>query len=360
MLLGAAAGCREPNCSSTSTPVALGVDAALDGDLHALEDQLLGVGDRLGLLRASDRPRSRTSSSGTSRGGRRRGCRACRRSRAPWVTSFVATAVSAVRPGYGYAAPWSRTSPARATRSGIEEELMILDAETLGAGQRDRGAARGGGDDDGDDQARAARVGARDRHASPRRTRREAGAQLRGAAPPGRARPPAQRGLTIGSAGTHPFAMWEDQRDRRAAALPRPDRDAALRRAPGAHLRPARPRRASTTPTRRSTSPTGCACTSRCCSRCRPTRRSGAATRPGWPPPARRSSARSRASASRPPTTDWDDFERRIGFMVDSRRDRGLHLPLVRRPPAPELRHGRDPRDGRPDARRAHARRSRR
>ena len=34
----------------------------------------------------------------------------------------------------------------------------------------------------------------------------------------------------------------------------------------------------------------------------------------------------------------------RIGFMVDVEDDRGLHLPLVRRPPAPELRHGRDPR----------------
>ena len=31
--------------------------------------------------------------------------------------------------------------------------------------------------------------------------------------------------------------------------------------------------------------------------------------------------------------------------MVESRRDRGLHLPLVRRAPAPELRHGRGPRD---------------
>ena len=34
--------------------------------------------------RASDRPRSRTSSSGTTRGGRRPGCTAFRRSRAPW------------------------------------------------------------------------------------------------------------------------------------------------------------------------------------------------------------------------------------------------------------------------------------
>ncbi len=49
--------------------------------------------------------------------------------------------------------------------------------------------------------------------------------------------------------------------DRRAHALPRPHLRAALRRPPGADLRDARPRRASTTPTRRSTSPTGCAST---------------------------------------------------------------------------------------------------
>ena len=36
--------------------------------------------------------------------------------------------------------------------------------------------------------------------------------------------------------------------------------------------------------------------------------------------------------------------------------DRGLHLPLVRRAPASELRHGRDAGDGLPDADRAHAR----
>ena len=36
--------------------------------------------------------------------------------------------------------------------------------------------------------------------------------------------------------------------------------------------------------------------------------------------------------------------------------DRGLHLPVARRAPAPELRHGRGPGDGLPDPRRAHAR----
>src|SRR5919206_553046 len=33
----------------------------------------------------------------------------------------------------------------------------------------------------------------------------------------------------------------------------------------------------------------------------------------------------------------------------------GLHVPLVRRPPAPEVRHDRDPRVRQPDARRARA-----
>ena len=53
--------------------------------------------------------------------------------------------------------------------------------------------------------------------------------------------------------------------DRRAPALPRPDQRAALRRAPGADLRACTSTSASTTPTRRSTSPTGCASTCRSC-----------------------------------------------------------------------------------------------
>ena len=53
-------------------------------------------------------------------------------------------------------------------------------------------------------------------------TPREAGRAAARAAPPGAPRPPPQRGLAIGSAGTHPFAMWEDQRIVARAALPRP------------------------------------------------------------------------------------------------------------------------------------------
>ena len=147
---------------------------------------------------------------------------------------------------------------------------------------------------------------------------------------------------------------------RTSASSPRPRyRDlierAALRRAPGDHLRPARPRRAR---------------------------------RPRQGDPRRQRDARARAAPARavganspfwraddtglastrtpifrafprvgiPPLYDGlgglrapDRLHDRVG------RDRGLHVPLVRRPPAPELRHGRDPRDGRPDARRAHA-----
>ena len=98
--------------------------------------------------------------------------------------------------------------------------------------------------------------------------------------------------------------------DRRPPPLPRPDLGAAVRRAPGADLRDPRPRRASTTPTRRSTSPTGCASTCRCCSGCRP-------TRPFW-----RADATGLASTRTPifrafprvgiPPTykDWEDYAR--------------------------------------------------
>ena len=144
--------------------------------------------------------------------------------------------------------------------------------------------------------------------------------------------------------------------DRVAAALPRPDRRPPVRGPPGDHLRhprargPRRPRQG------RSTWPTACACTCRSCSRCRRTRPSGAASRPASSPPARRSSAPSRASGIPP---RYEDFEDWAGAHRVHGRQQGhprLHLPLVRRAPAPELRHGRDPGDGLPDARGAHAR----
>ena len=104
--------------------------------------------------------------------------------------------------------------------------------------------------------------------------------------------------------------------DRGAVALPRPDLGAAVRRPPGADLRDARPRRRSTTLTRRSTWPTGCAFTADAARRCRPIRRSGARTRPGWRRPGCRSSAPFPRIGIPPTYDDWDDYERRIDFMV--------------------------------------------
>ncbi len=124
---------------------------------------------------------------------------------------------------------------------GIEEELMIVDAESLDLVNAIESLLEDGADD-GRDQARADGVGARDRDRPvPRTPPRPASSCARCAARC--ATTAARRGLTIGSAGTHPFAMWEDQRIVAAPALPRPDLRAALRRAPGADLRHARPRR---------------------------------------------------------------------------------------------------------------------
>ena len=115
-------------------------------------------------------------------------------------------------------------------------------------------------------------------------------------------RPPRAKGLAIGSAGTHPFAMWEDQRIVARPPLPRPHQRPAASSRARSSCSASTSTSASTTPTRRSTSPTGCASTSRCCSPCRPTRPSGAATRAAWRRRARRSSGPSRAWASRRPT----------------------------------------------------------
>ena len=229
----------------------------------------------------------------------------------------------------------------------------------LGAGQCDRGAARGERRRRRRErhQARAPRVGARDRHqAVPGRPRGRRGAA--------RAAPPGRRGRR--QARPHdrlrrhaPVRAVGGPAHLRPPALPRPDRGAALRRAPGGHLRPARPRRDRR---RRQGHPR----------RQRDARARRAAARavgqlavlarrrhrPGLRPdadlppvPARRDAARLRGLGRlRAP--------HRLHGRLEG--DGGLHLPLVRRPPAPELRDGRDPRDGRADAGRAHARRSRR
>ena len=53
---------------------------------------------------------------------------------------------------------------------------------------------------------------------------------------------------------------------------------------------------------------------------------------------------------------DYEDWSRADRVHDHGQGDPRLHLPLVRRPPPPELRHGRDAGDGLPDARGAHAR----
>ena len=108
--------------------------------------------------------------------------------------------------------------------------------------QLDRDAARGGPRDDGRRQARAHGVGARDRDdaGGATRARRASSCASCGAitaADRARARPDDRLG---GHASVRDVG---GPADRRAPALPRPGRRAALRRAPGADLRRPRARR---------------------------------------------------------------------------------------------------------------------
>ena len=170
---------------------------------------------------------------------------------------------------------------------------------------------------------------------------------------------PSKKGLCIGSAGTHPLARWEDQR---ITAAPRyrdlvealrfvarqeiifglhvhiglDDPDKAIHVANGMRVHvPILLALSANSPFWRGDD-TGLAST-------------------------RMPIFRAFPRVGIPPYYDgWDDYERRIALHGRGGRDGGLHLALVRRPPAPELRDGRDPRDGRADPRRAHARRWRR
>ena len=125
---------------------------------------------------------------------------------------------------------------------GIEEELMIVDAETLDLAnsiegllddlERDRHGGRG--------QARADGVGVRDRHHPVRQRgrgrRAAAGAAAPGAASGGGARPRDRLGRHA------PVRAVGGPADRLAPALPRPDRRPPVRRPPGDHLRHPRAR----------------------------------------------------------------------------------------------------------------------
>ena len=163
----------------------------------------------------------------------------------------------------------------------------------------------------------------------------------------------AEHGLTIGSAGTHPFARWEDQR---IVARPRyrdlisalrfvarqelifgmhvhvgiDGADKAIHVANGMRVHvPVLVALSANSPFWRGDL-TGLASTRTPIFRAFP--------RVGMPPEFR----------------DWDHYERDGRVHGHLGRDGRLHLPLVRRAPAPELRHRRDPLLRLADPRRAH------
>ena len=92
---------------------------------------------------------------------------------------------------------------------GIEEELMILDSESLALANAIEAVLEEYGEDDNVKPELLEPV--LEIATSPHATAHEAGEELR-ALRRGVAEAAGRRGLLIGSAGTHPFAMWEDQR----------------------------------------------------------------------------------------------------------------------------------------------------
>jgi carboxylate-amine ligase len=92
---------------------------------------------------------------------------------------------------------------------GIEEELMILDSGSLALANAIEAVLEEYGEDDNVKPELLEPV--LEIATSPHATAHEAGEELR-ALRRGVAEAAGRRGLLIGSAGTHPFAMWEDQR----------------------------------------------------------------------------------------------------------------------------------------------------
>ncbi len=143
---------------------------------------------------------------------------------------------------------------------GIEEELMIVDRETLELVNAIESLLQ---DVEGGEIKPELMESVLEIATEPCANTTEAGTQLRalrrqvGASA-------AAKGLTIGSAGTHPFAMWEDAR-----IVQRPryrELVSALRFVARQELIfGCTSTSASTTPTRRSRSPTACATTCRSC-----------------------------------------------------------------------------------------------
>ena len=149
--------------------------------------------------------------------------------------------------------------------------------------------------------------------------------------------------------------MWEDQR---IVARPRYrdlDLGAAVRRSPGADLRDARPRRRRRSregDPRRQRDAGARAGAARAVGELAvlARRRDRAGVDPDADLP--------RVPAGRDPADVQGLGRLRAADRVHGprRRDRGLHVPVARRAPAPEVRHGRDPGDGLPDPRRARGR----
>jgi glutamate---cysteine ligase / carboxylate-amine ligase len=95
---------------------------------------------------------------------------------------------------------------------GVEEELMIVDAETLDLTNSIEGLLADMADVSTDGEVKPELMESVCEIATtPCRNAAEVGAQLRSLRRQVQ-QAAAQRGLAIGSAGTHPFALWEDQR----------------------------------------------------------------------------------------------------------------------------------------------------
>ena len=144
--------------------------------------------------------------------------------------------------------------------------------------------------------------------------------------------------------------------DRLAPALPRPDRRAAVRGPPGADLRDprargaGRPRQGDPRDQRHAGAPAAAAgAVGQLALLARGPDRAAVQPHADLPRlPARWDPARATTTSrtGRAGSSSW----------WSCKVDRRLHLPLVRRPAPPQVRHGRDPGDGLPDPARAHAR----
>ena len=182
---------------------------------------------------------------------------------------------------------------------GIEEELMILDRETL---ELVNAIERLQEDSPHGEIKPELMESVLEVSTHPCADLTEAAAQLRGLRRQV-SDTAAQHGLCIGSAGTHPFARWEDQRitasDRYRDLVDELRWVARQELIFGLHVHVGARRRRQGDP-RRQRHARARADPARAVA---PTRRSGAATRPACAPPGCRSSAPSRASASRPTTT---------------------------------------------------------